>query len=237
MKVKTISKLINSILLLVTVLIPSTAAYAASATDVAPSSLFSANSTDPIVLAQQHFEQLESYQVKIVSQSALGENNVIRYSYRKPGYVRMDFTEPHPGAVLVYNPSSGTVRLWPFGLHQFPVLNLSPTDALIRDQNGHQVDQSDVGTLLRNIRSLQQGGKTTIVGKEILLGQPVLHVSINGPSGFTVSGVHRSELWLENSHSFPVKVVSYDINGHIIETVFMDAVVFNLRFPDNFFTP
>lgn len=195
------------------------------------------SSADPIILAQQHFEYIESYQVKIISKSALGENNVIRYSYRKPGYVRMDFTEPHPGAVLVYNPTSGTVRLWPFGLHQLPVLNLSPANSLIRDQNGHRVDQSDVGTLLRNIRSLQQGGETTIVGKEILQGQPVLHVSVNGPAGFTVSDVHRSELWLENSHHFPIKVVSYGIDGHVIESVFMDAIVFNIQFPDNFFTP
>ncbi|WP_337264575.1 MULTISPECIES: DUF1571 domain-containing protein [unclassified Serratia (in: enterobacteria)] len=195
------------------------------------------SSADPIILAQQHFEYIESYQVKIISKSALGENNVIRYSYRKPGYVRMDFTEPHPGAVLVYNPTSSTVRLWPFGLHQLPVLNLSPANSLIRDQNGHRVDQSDVGTLLRNIRSLQQGGETTIVGKEILQGQPVLHVSVNGPAGFTVSDVHRSELWLENSHHFPIKVVSYGIDGHVIESVFMDAIVFNIQFPDNFFTP
>lgn len=193
--------------------------------------------TDPIIVAQQHFEHIESYQVKIVSKSAQGDNSVIHYSYRKPGYVRMDFTEPHPGAVLVYNPISGTVRLWPFGLHQFPVLNLSPANSLIRDQKGHRVDQSDVGTLLRNIRSLQQRGETTIVGKEVLLGQSVLHVSIRGPAGFTVSDVHRSELWLDNSHHFPIKVVSYGIDEHVIETVFMDAVVFNIPFPDNFFTP
>lgn len=224
-------------MLLATLLVPISIGYAASTTNDALLPSLNESRTDPIILAQKNFEHIESYQVRIVSKSAQGDNNVIRYSYRKPGYVRMDFTEPHPGAVLVYNPISDTVRLWPFGLHQFPVLNLSPANSLIRDQNGHRVDQSDVGTLLRNIRSLQQGGKTTVVGKEVLLGQPVLHVSIYGSAGFTVSNVHRSELWLENSHHFPIKVVSYDIDEHVIETVFMDAIVFNIPFPDNFFTP
>ncbi|CAI1689985.1 Uncharacterised protein [Serratia fonticola] len=192
---------------------------------------------DPIVLAQEQFAQIAAYQCRIDSRSAQGDRTLMRYSYREPGYVRMDFSEPHRGAVLIYDPDSGKVRVWPFGIGTLPVLSLSPSNSLVQGPNGHRVDQSDVGTLLRNIRHLQQRGKTTVIGKEALAGQAALHVTILGATGVSIDGVHRYEVWLEDSHAFPTKVVSYDSNDREMETVMMDALVFNLHFPADFFTP
>ncbi|WP_429619554.1 DUF1571 domain-containing protein [Serratia sp. 2723] len=181
--------------------------------------------------------QIAAYQCRIDSRSAQGDRTLVRYSYRKPGHVRMDFSEPHRGAVLIYDPDSGKVRVWPFGIGTLPVLSLSPSNSLVQGPNGHRVDQSDVGTLLRNIRHLQQGGKTTVIGKEVLTGQAVLHLSILGAAGVSIDDVHRYEVWLEDSHGFPTKVMSYDTDDREMETVVMDALVFNLHFPADFFTP
>ncbi|MFC0225094.1 DUF1571 domain-containing protein [Serratia aquatilis] len=196
-----------------------------------------ANAVDPIILAQQQVNQLSSYQLRLHSQSPKGGNTLLTYSYRKPGYVRMDFSDPHHGAVLIYAPDSDRARVWPFGLGTLPVVSLSPDNALIQDPNGHRVDQSDIGTFLQTLRGLQQNGKTTVVGKEILSGQPVLHVSVIGSAGIMVSQVHRFDVWLESRHAFPVKIISYGANGQLIETVVMDAIVYNMQFPADFFTP
>lgn len=180
---------------------------------------------------------MTAYQLRIDSQSAQGDRTQMRYSYRQPGYVRMDFTEPHRGAALIYDPNSGKVRVWPFGIGTIPVLSLSPSNALVQDPSGHRVDQSDIGTLLANIRHLQQGGTTTVIGKESQVGESALHISIVGATGATVSGVHRYEVWLEASHGFPAKVISYAADDRLLETVTMDALVLNLHFPADFFTP
>ncbi|WP_411754155.1 LolA family protein [Serratia sp. (in: enterobacteria)] len=192
---------------------------------------------DPIVLAQEQLAQIAAYQCRIDSRSAQGDRTLMRYSYRKPGYVRMDFTEPHHGAVLIYAPDSAKVRVWPFGMGTLPVLSLSPSNSLVQGPNGHRVDRSDVGTLLRNIRQLQQGGKTTVIGKESLAEQTVLHLSILGAAGVSIDGVHHYEVWLEDRHGFPIKVVSYNSGDREMETVVMNALVFNPHFPADFFTP
>lgn len=192
---------------------------------------------DPFILAQGQLSQITAYQFRIDSHSAEGDHTLVRYSYLKPGHVRMDFTEPHRGAVLIYDPGSGKARVWPFGIGTLPVVSLSPSNSLIQGPNGHRVDQSDIGTLLRNIRYLQQGGKTTVVGQENLAGQTVWHVSIVGPAGMNIGGVHRYEVWLETSHGFPAKVISYAVDDRLLETVTMDALVLNLHFPADFFTP
>ncbi|WP_145600042.1 DUF1571 domain-containing protein [Yersinia frederiksenii] len=242
-KEKTICSLTGSLTLLAAVFMSPSVVYATTAThqiynaSMISTPLINTGGNDPISAALHHFEQIESYQVSVHSRSVQGDLTVIRYSYRKPGYVRMDFTEPHNGAALVYDPSSGKVRLWPFGVNSLPVLSLSPTNSLIRDKNGHRVDQSDMGTLLSHIRSLQQGGETSILGDEVLEQQSVLHLSVTGPVGVTVDNVHRYDVWLEKSQNFPVKVVSYGADGHQLETVVMDAMIINLHFPEHFFTP
>ena len=197
----------------------------------------SALSLDPISLAQQRFDEMQSYQLVMRSSSATQESKIIRYSYKKPGYVRMDFTQPHAGAVLIYNPVSAKVTLWPFGLGTLPVLTLSPTNSLIQDERGHRVDRSDIGVLLGNIRRLQHEGTTTTFGVENLSGHSVTHISVVGPGTMVVEGVHRYDVWLDNFHKLPVKVMSYTPEGKLLETVLMDAMIVNLRFPVDFFTP
>lgn len=243
MQEATIRGLTGSIATLVAVFMSSSPVYALTVspeTHDAPmifAPITSSVADDPIDVALRHFEQIESYQVRVRSQPVAGDLTVIRYSYRKPGYVRMDFAEPHNGAALVYDPVSGKVRLWPFGVNSLPVLSLLPTNSLIRDKNKHRVDQSDIGTLLRDIRRLQQGGKTNILGEEVLVQQPVLHLSVTGLAGVTVDNVHRYDVWLEKNQNFPVKVVSYGADGQQRETVVMDAMIVNVHFPEHFFAP
>lgn len=193
--------------------------------------------TDLIVSAQQRFNQIRTYQVMMRSSSPQGESKIIRYSYQKPGYVRMDFTQPHSGAVLIYSPASVSVKLWPFGLGTLPVLTLSPANSLIQDDRGHRVDQSDIGVLLGNIRRLQRDGTTILLGEENLSGRITTHVSVRGPATMAVEGVHRYDIWLDKYHGLPAKVISYAPDGQRLETVLMDAMVIDIRFPVDFFTP
>lgn len=212
-------------------------AHAADKLVVAAAFLQSGTTSDPVARALQRFAQLQSYQVMVRSVSSQNETKVIRYSYRKPGHVRMDFSTPHAGAALIYNPGNGKVKLWPFGVGTFPVLNLSPTDSLITDENGHRVDQSDLGVLLNNIRHLQQGGTTTTLGEAIIAGKPTLHLSVVGPEGKTVDAVHHYEIWFDKQSGLPIKVVSYGLAGKLLETVLMEAMAINVRFPPDFFAP
>jgi outer membrane lipoprotein-sorting protein len=237
--VTTISGLVSFAVMLATLLIFNSldTAYAAQNNAVASAFPLSSTTTDPVIISLKRFEQIESYQVTVRSASPQDEAKVIRYSYRKPGYVRMDFTTPHSGAVLIYSPADGKVKLWPFGLGTIPVLHLSPTDSLIQDGNGHRVDQSDLGVLLNNIRSLQQGGTTTAHGEEFVAGKSTLHISVVGAGGKTIDAVHQYEIWFDKQNGLPVKVVSYAFHGKRLETVLMDAMVINLHFPPDFFAP
>ena len=196
---------------------------------------------DPLASAIEHYHTVESYRVTIHSFHADGEEH-IRYYYKKPGFVRMEFIRPHDGAVLVYNPLTQRVRLWPFGADSFPEFNLSPGNPLIRSSRGQHVDRSDVGALLENVRTLRAGDDAEILDtcpgtREGMYGHICLHLVVTGAGSFAVADVHRYELWLDTASQFPVKVISRDQQDAIIETVMMQALETNVAFQETLFNP
>jgi hypothetical protein len=177
---------------------------------------------DFVTDAQACFDALANYQVTLKSTSAGAEPVEVLYGYRKPGFVRIDFIRPHAGAALIYNPETNKVTLWPFGFDTFPRLTLSPDSRMIQGPKGHRIDQSDLGTLLVNVRALQQHGDTQVVGAETIGMRRASHVIVTGRSGHVVAGVSRYELWFDVSHGLPVKVVSEGALSEPIETVQME---------------
>ncbi len=197
-------------------------------------SLLLADPANPIQSAIGHYQDVASYQVMVKSSSG-DKTEIMRYYFRKPGYVRMEFIKPFNGATLIYDPSSKQVRLWPFGYRSFPAFTLSPENRLIQSSTGHRVDRSDVGALFRNVQALQEHGKTEVVGIEYAGGKETMHITVEGNQGFSVEAVHRFQLWLDQATGFPLKISSYDAAGQLIEAVEMDELQINPRFPDNFF--
>jgi len=184
--------------------------------------------------AIENFRRIDTYRVTIRSLHADGEEN-IRYHYRKPGFVRMEFIRPHEGAVLIYSPLTRRVNLWPFGVGHFPRFNLSPGNPLIQSPHGQRVDRSDIGTLFENVRALQAKGATEISEDENPGGRPRLHLVVTDADGSAAGDVHRYDLWLDAESLFPVKVISRDRHDALIETVIMEAPEINVPLPETLF--
>ena len=189
---------------------------------------------NPVDTALAHVRQLTSYRMTL--RSGHGDNaEVIRYSYKKPGFVRMDFIKPHHGAVLVYSPVTRQVRLRPFGIAKPLVLTLSPDNSLVKSSHGHRVDASDLGSFLERVQKLQRRGTTRVEGKTAVGRNGALEVSVEGNKDFAVAGVHRYRLWLDTKTLFPVKTMAYDLDGNLLEEVSMEDLELNPELPDDYF--
>jgi len=189
---------------------------------------------DPIQVVLDRFGEVATYRATLKSVSK-GKTDIIRYYFKKPGFVRMETVAPFKGAVLVYDPFTRLVKLWPFGYGSFPALSLSPGNNLIRSSTGQRVDRSDAGTLYRNVKSLQERGVTEVLGMDHLEGKRTLHVQISGAEGYSHNGIVRYRLWLDRETGFPLKVMSYARGGGLIEDVRLQGLEINFRFPDDFF--
>ena len=192
---------------------------------------------DPLTEAESRFRALSTYQATVRSLAADGERQEIRYFYRRPGWVRMEFIEPHRGMVLIYDPGTGRVHLWPFGPKNVLVLTFTPDSPVLRNQRGHRVDRSDVGALLANLRALRAAGSMSLLDGAEVAGRPVTVLDIVGSAGVTIAGVHRYKVWLAQDTLFPLRVESFAVGDGPIETVDMADVETDVTFPERFFTP
>lgn len=188
-------------------------------------------SRDPVTTALESFRAVETYTVTLDSHSG---SEVIRYYYKKPGFVRMEFITPHKGAVLVYDPFKKEVSLRPFGFLRPLVLHLSPENSLVRSPDGHTVDKSDIGELLRTVDSLRNNGTLTVIGENEVNGRKVIVVEAEGRPE-DPSGRLKYRLWLEEKSMLPLKAESYDSAGKAEEVVMGDLEV-NPLLPDNVFS-
>ena len=190
------------------------------------------NPGDPVAIALRNYRNITTYQVTLRSKSR-NSFEEIRYYY-KSAYIRMEFIKPIPGAVLTFDPVKKKIRLRPFRVTDH-VVTLSPDNNMLQSSAGHRVDESDIGSLLRVVAKLQSNGETTMLREESLSGRQTVLVRVTGIEDFTVFGIHRYDLWLERTIYLPLKIVSYDLRGEVIEEVLMDDLEIDIVIPDNLF--
>jgi outer membrane lipoprotein-sorting protein len=183
---------------------------------------------DPLLAEMtEKFNVLTNYTTLLDSEGE-GERSKIFYSYKKPGFIRMDFIQPHKGATLIYNPTTNTVTLRPFSEWSFK-FNLDPENRLITDSKGHTVDQSDIGALIRSIVVSAHEGSVTHL-------PPETHENLICPR-LRVEGAKTTYLlWIHPELRLPIKVVKLFPNGEK-EMVFLRKLAVNVSLDDALFLP
>jgi hypothetical protein len=191
-------------------------------------------SDNPISASIESFSQIESYQVTLRSTDGDSPEE-IKYFFKKPGYVRMEFIEPYNGSVLVYNPIQKKVRVRPFNFLKFLVFTLDPESSLLKSSRGHKVDESDIGSLLAVVENLRSHGTSENLADAPVGRRQAVRISVTGNDGYAVEGIHMYHLWLDKDILLPLRVSAYDGGSNLIEDVVMDDLQINVPFPENFF--
>lgn len=192
---------------------------------------------DPIDNMLTRYRTISAYQATVRSFHGSGEAEIIRYYFQQPGMIRMEFIKPHRGAVLIYDPKQKRIFLWPFGSMWLPPLSLSPDNPMVQSPTGQRVDRSDIGSLLENIRALQDGGETRILDEESTDEFDAVHIVVRGKPHASLGDVHCYEVWLDQRNAFPVRVSSFDAADCLMETVVLEDVEIDPCFPARFFAP
>lgn len=193
-------------------------------------------SADLLDDALMRYAKVATYQATLRSSAIPGGpfREIIRYTYKKPGWVRMDFRQPHPRLVLIYDPERNGVRLWPFG-STGPDFSVSPDIGWLRSGGGERVDRSDIGTLLHRAIRLRENGNAAVLGEESVNHRDTVRLRVIGGAGKKVAGVHRFDLWLDDRTLMPLKVEAYDDHDAPLDIVLMDDLQLDVSLPERTF--
>ncbi len=110
---------------------------------------------NPCTKFKAAWEKIQSYQCTyraLTSHEGKVKETVMRYSYRKPGKIRMDIQKPQKGAALLYDPGiSPKVKVRPFPRLARLILNYNLTDKRVSSDSGGTIDRSDLGHRMEEI--------------------------------------------------------------------------------------
>jgi hypothetical protein len=81
----------------------------------------------------------------------------VLYTFKKPKKILMDFRMPRSGTVLVFPDEEGKVLVGPWGW-RFLDIHLARC-VLLANPSGQQIDQTDLGLLIRNIGMSMDDGR------------------------------------------------------------------------------
>ncbi|MHC1742390.1 MAG: outer membrane lipoprotein carrier protein LolA [Syntrophobacteraceae bacterium] len=109
---------------------------------------------------QTAYDSTRDYQARLVitgfgNDPAFRSPHKLRYVFKKPNRIRIDFEHPHPGMTIVYPDTRGKVVVRPVrGLSSF-LFHFKPESRFVEISPGQQINQTDLGILIANIgRSL-----------------------------------------------------------------------------------
>lgn len=161
------------------------------------------------------------------------EERKLRYTYKKPGAIRLDFAQPHAGMTVVYPDPDGKVAVRPLSWLPFFILHRDPGDPRTQVSPGQQIHQTDLGLLIRNIRRSVNEGRKGEVAVSSQANRILLTVLADNHFRQGVvtrySFVINRELWL------PEKVEEYDSEGRLERVIVFHDLTVNPGIPDSFF--
>lgn len=183
---------------------------------------------DPLLAEMmERFNALTNYTTLLDSEGWDGRNRIM-YTYKKPGFIRMDFIQPHKGTLLIYNPITNKVTVRPFSTWFF-TFTLDPGNCLITDSKGHTVDQSDIGALIRSVLLCAREGSVTPLPPETLEGLACPRLRVE-------STMITYILWIHPELRLPIKVVKL-FSEREKEIVFLRNLIVDASLDDTLFNP
>lgn len=155
------------------------------------------------------------------------------YTFKKPNKIRLDFEAPHQGMVVIYPQEDGKVLVRPYAWLPFFTLSLEPNNSLLEISPGQQINETDLGVLIRNIAL----STTDLLQGDLLITQDSTHIVIRvlAENPFLRGTMTRYRFFIDTDIWLPVKVDEFSAEGILKRTVDYRHLKINRGVPDSFF--
>ena len=199
-----------------------------------------ADSQELIRKMEASYAEVRDYQTHLVitgfgKDSSFVKTQKLVYTFKKPNKIRLDFESPHEGMIVLYPDDEGKVLVRPSGWASAFTLHLDAKSSLLEISPGQQINQTDLGILIRNIAhsitdfylgDLQVSSDSEEIIVRMLSDNP-FHRGTPTRYAFFID----TRLWL------PVKVQEYTPSGKLERRVIYEKLKLNTGISDSIFSP
>ncbi|MDD3619054.1 MAG: hypothetical protein PHX57_06645 [Desulfobulbaceae bacterium] len=207
---------------------------------VSPARVCGSDKIDPDSLIRKMeaaYDKLIDYQANLeirqyVDDGSLEEKK-LRYTYKKPGAIRLDFERPHAGMAVVYPDREGKVAIRPLRWLPFFILRKDLRDPGTQVSRGQQINQTDLGLLIRNIgHSVKEGRKGPV---SVSLQENQVIITVLAENHFRRNITTRYSFFIDTTLWLPEMVEECDFEGRQERVIVFHDLKVNLGIADPFF--
>ena len=203
-----------------------------------------------LLASEAEYQKVRSYQCLFIKQerspSGLGTQEQIRYYFRKPFSVRMEWTAgPHKGRKAVYVKGQNDDRLLvrEGGLLGLITVRLDPHGSTAMRGEHHPITESGIGEALRLIRdNFKRGREAGEVEVELLGEKQQDGRSLKGLRvSFSTHAARpyycaKAEVWGDTENKLPHTIITYDAQGRVYERYVFSQLQLNPSLASHLFS-
>jgi outer membrane lipoprotein-sorting protein len=183
------------------------------------------------------YEEVKDYQAHL-EYSAKRRNGSfatkrVLYSFKKPHWIRLDFESPYRGMVLLYPDPKGRALVRPSGWARLWKLRLSPNHFFLKISPGQQIDETDMGLLIRNIsHSLTDWRRGQV---DIDENDEHIEIRVLSDNHFRKGVLTRYRFLIDRKLWLPIEVEESTPDGIVERKVMFRNLRLNTGVPESFF--
>ncbi|MGA7800953.1 MAG: hypothetical protein WCC36_09085 [Gammaproteobacteria bacterium] len=183
------------------------------------------------------YDEVTNYQVAVevifFSKRGATKSQTCLYSFMKPNRIRLDFLSPNPGMIMVYPDADGKVILKPVGLLSPFTFHLALDDPLLQTPSGQQLNQTDLGTLIRNIRHSVTDQRRGPIS--ISTDKDSVRIEVLADDHFRKGVATKYQFVIGKARWLPLEVDAATTKGVPVEKIVFRNFRENIDVPDGFF--
>ncbi len=186
-----------------------------------------------------HFQGVEDYSSDLEQTYFTDRNQTpkyrFKYSFKRPGKIRVDFLHPHSGLIVFYQRGEKKATLRPFPTAPSIKVSLSIGNSIMKTPTGQGIHQTDmiffIDFLFRNLAQVQQEDNQFQEECNQVNFLFWAREYIKGPSP------EKYRIFVSTQNWLPLRIERYSPEGQPVETSVMGNYVINSHLDDLFFIP
>ena len=211
--------------------------FLAFVNSIDPAAVMALDAENIVKKMEAAYAEIEDYEMKVEvrgpESEGSGKTERFIYTFKWPHTIRIEYESPHKGTILIYPHKEGKVLVRPWKWMPFFQFHLKPDSIFLKAPSGQQIDETDMGLLVRNIaKSVKQGqpGEVSIMEKG---GQ--IHLRVLAENHFRENVKTRYQFLIDKALWLPTAIQESTPDGVLKRNIVFQNFRVNISVLDSLF--
>jgi outer membrane lipoprotein-sorting protein len=158
-----------------------------------------------------------------------------RFYFKREKKIRVEFSEPYPGAIVIYSKGNEKATVIPFNYWPRLRFNISHKHAILKTPTGQRLEQTDMGYfidfVLQSLREVDQ------VDHQLKEGGEQITFLLRALDYVYWKRVGKYRIVISKKNWVPVQIERYELDGTPVESIHIRNYSTNTHLDDHLFHP